>query len=120
MGYPNLNPYVLPEYLCQECGCKMRPAIERMANGKVSGITIYCDTPVVDAKDDSGKVIGKKGCEYGIQLSMVHVMGQNVRYVAPPPQERQKLQYLDSAAKPAPAAQPPTDLTKIAAPATGA
>jgi hypothetical protein len=34
----------LPEALCSECGNRYRQEIKRMNTGKVTGITLHCDT----------------------------------------------------------------------------
>lgn len=64
---PALAPLEVLTLCCYECGNKMRLEIERYANGKIQGLTYYCDS-----------------CEYSFISSMPHPNGQMSNKYKPP------------------------------------
>jgi predicted RNA-binding Zn-ribbon protein involved in translation (DUF1610 family) len=65
---PEFSPYEAPVLICPSCGNDMRMVVAKHANGKVQGITYFCDT-----------------CEYGFASSVVHHNGQMTKYEPPAP-----------------------------------
>lgn len=100
---PALSPLVIPHAICYACGATMRPAMRQLANGKVTNLTLYCDT---------------KTCQYGHEVSLQHVSGDSsVLYVAPSPVAR-PVAVFDNAAEAKSKASTPGPATAIAPPAT--
>lgn len=78
-----LNPLKVDSCYCYACGEPMRVVMDRLANGRITGVVYYCDK-----------------CKYGVRGSLAHITGESVPWALAAPVSR--LDGVVPASKPAP------------------